>query len=80
MSESEHIVITAAVTIFGGVLLFVIGQLLSKFPIGPTQEMKKVIGGVQFNLAFHAGIILNPRVWNNNRPDKTYEALMKSVT
>lgn len=78
MSEIQHIVTTAAVTIFGSVLVFVIGQLLSKFLIEPTQELKKVIGEVQFNLAFHAPIIYTPAGRNRDRSDKAYEALMKS--
>jgi len=57
MSELEKITWTAAFTIFGGVLVYVIGQLLSKFLIDPTHELKKVIGQVRFNLAFHAPTI-----------------------
>lgn len=52
MSEPEKIIWTAAFTILGGVLVYVIGQLLSKFLIDPTHELKKAIGEVRFNLAF----------------------------
>lgn len=78
MSELEKIVWTAAFTIFGGVLVYVIGQLLSKFLIDPTHELKKVIGEVRFNLAFYAPTIHTPIARTPERSDKAYEALLKS--
>lgn len=78
MSELEKIVRTATFTIFGGVLVYVIGQLLSKFLIDPTHELKKVIGEVRFNLAFYAPTIHTPIARTPERSDKAYEALLKS--
>lgn len=78
MSELEKIAWTAAFTIFGGVLVYVIGQLLSKFLIDPTHELKKVIGQVRFNLAFYAPTIHTPIARTQERSDKAYEALLKS--
>lgn len=78
MSELAKIVGTAAFTIFGGVLVYVIGQLLSKFLINPTHELKKVIGEVRFNLAFYAPIIHTPIARTPERSDKAYEALLES--
>lgn len=78
VSEFENIIWTASVTILGGVLVYVIGQLLSKFLIDPTQELKKAIGEVRFNLAFHAPIIYSPIARTPERSDKAYEALLKS--
>lgn len=78
MSELEKIVWTAAFTIFGGVLVYVIGQLLSKFLIDPSHELKKVIGEVRFNLAFYAPTIHTPIARTPERSDKAYEALLKS--
>lgn len=78
MSELEQIAWTAAFTIFGGVLVYVIGQLLSKFLIDPTHELKKVIGDVRFDLAFYAPTIHEPIARTPERSDKAYEALLKS--
>lgn len=78
MSELEKIAWTAAFTIFGGVLVYVIGQLLSKFLIDPTNELKKVIGQVRFDLAFHAPTIHTPIARTQERSDEAYEALLKS--
>lgn len=78
MTELEKIIVTAAFTIAGGVLVYVIGQLLSKFFIEPMHELKKTIGEVRFNLAFHAPVIHTPIARNNERSQNAYEALMKS--
>ncbi|SFM36595.1 hypothetical protein [Nitrosomonas communis] len=78
MSELEKIVLTAAFTIFGGMLVYVTGQLISKFLIDPTHELKKAIGEVRFNLAFHARVIHTPIARTQDRSDKAYEALLKS--
>ena len=78
MSELEKTICTAAFTILGGVLVYVIGQLLSKFLIDPSHELKKAIGEVRFNLAFHASIIHSPIARTPERSDKAYEALLKS--
>lgn len=78
MSELVKIAVTAAFTIFGGVVIYVIGQLLSKFLIEPMHELKKTIGEVRFNLAFHAPTIHTPLARNTEQSQKAYEALMKS--
>jgi len=58
--------------------VYVIGQLLSKFLIEPTHELKKVIGEVRFNLAYHAQAIHTPISRTPERSAKAYEALIKS--
>ena len=78
MSGLEKTICTAAFTILGGVLVYVTGQLLSKFLIDPSHELKKAIGEVRFNLAFHASIIHSPIARTPERSDKAYEALLKS--
>ena len=78
MTELEKIIVTSAFTIGGGVVLYVTGQLLSKFFIEPTHELKKTIGEVRFNLAFYAPIIHTPIGRTEDRSQKAYEALMKS--
>jgi len=78
MTDLEKIGATAALTIAGGVLVYVVGQLLSKFFIEPMHELRKTIGDVRFNLAFHAPVIHTPIARNSERSEKAYEALMKS--
>ena len=78
MSEIEKIVVTAAFTILGGVAVYVVGQLLSKCFIDPVQELRKAIGEVRFNLAFHAPEIHTPIGRTKEKSDRARDALMKS--
>ena len=78
MSDLEKILWTSASTILGGVILFVIGQLLSKFLIEPIQELRKAIGEVRFNLAFYAPIIHTPISRDKENSDKAYDAIMRN--
>lgn len=43
-----------------GVLIYVIGQLLSRFFIEPLYELKSEVGQVRYNLAFYSSIIHTP--------------------
>lgn len=78
MSDLEKILWTSASTILGGVILFVIGQLLSKFLIEPIHELRKTIGEVRFSLAYYAPIIHTPISRDKERSDKAYDAIMKN--
>ncbi len=60
MNELTKIVLTASVTVAGGVIIFVMGQLLGKFIIDPLHELKKVLGEIRFALLFHAPAIMTP--------------------
>src|SRR5688572_1825903 len=63
---------------FAGVAVFVIGQLLAKFFIEPLHELRKAVGQVRFNLAFHAPTIHTPIGRSEETSDQAREALMKS--
>jgi hypothetical protein len=78
MTELEKILLSSAVTIAGAVLVYVIGQLLSKIFIEPIHELRKVIGEVRFNLAFHAPTIHTPIGRDERRSEEARSALMKS--
>jgi hypothetical protein len=51
---------TSALTIMGGLTIFVVGQFILKILIEPAHELKKAVGEVRFNLAFHAATIRTP--------------------
>lgn len=78
MSDLDKILVTSASTIFGGVIVFVIGQLLSKFLIEPIQELKKAIGEVRFNLAYFAPVIHTPISRDKECSDTAYDAIMRN--
>lgn len=74
MSDLEKIVLGA----FGGIAVYVVGQIVSKFFIEPVHELRKEIGRVRFNLAYHAPTILTPIGRSKEGSDKAWEALMTS--
>ena len=74
MTDVEKIVWGA----FGGLTVFVAGQLLAKFFIEPLHELRKAVGEVRFNLAFHAPTIHTPIGRSQEASDKAREALMRS--
>lgn len=78
MSDLEKILLTSVLTIAGGVSVFVIGQLLSKFIIEPVHELRKAIGQVRFNLAFHSPVIHTPIARSEDRSREAREALWNS--
>ena len=78
MSDFEKILLNSAMTIAGAVLVYVVGQLLSKVFIEPVHELRKVIGEVRFNLAFHAPTIHTPIGRDDKRSEEARSALMKS--
>jgi hypothetical protein len=78
MSEGDKVLFTSALTILGGVAIFVVGQFVLKYFIEPAQELRRAIGEVRFNLAYHAQVIHTPIARTPERSDKAYEALIRS--
>ena len=64
--------------IFGSIVVYLTGQLLSKTFLDPLYELRKVIGEVRFNLAYHSATIHTPAARTPDASDKAREALMKS--
>lgn len=54
MSDIQTLVFTSALTIAGGVLVTVIGQILIKFLIEPIYSQRLVVGEIADALAYHA--------------------------
>jgi hypothetical protein len=48
--------VTAALTAFFGVLVFVTGQFLQKFLLEPIQEQRKVVGEITYSLTYLAKV------------------------
>lgn len=61
-----------------GVVIFLLGQLISKFFIEPLYGLRMAIGEVQFNISFHAPVIHTPIGRSNHRSEVAYTALMSS--
>lgn len=52
MSDLWKIVLTSALTVVGGVLVLVVGQLVQRFFIDPLHEQSKLIGEIAYALAY----------------------------
>ena len=61
-----------------GVTVYVIGQLLSKFLLEALHELRKAVGEVRFNLAFHAPTIHTPIGRSKETSRAAQQALMAS--
>ena len=54
MSELERVFLTSAFTVVGGVLVFVVGQIIIKFIIEPLHDQAKIIGDITSSLTLFA--------------------------
>jgi hypothetical protein len=54
MSETLKIVLTSSFTILGGIIVFVVGQVVTKFIIEPLYEQSKLIGEIANSLIYYA--------------------------
>lgn len=64
--------------IFCSIVVYVVGQLLSKFFIEPLYELRKAVGEVRFNLSFHAPTIHTPIGRSEENSKAAEEALLKN--
>jgi hypothetical protein len=53
MSEA---ITTAALTVFAGFVVFVLGQIVQRFVLEPIQEQRRVIGEIAHALLFYANV------------------------
>lgn len=65
MYQTEFL--TAGLTIIGGVIVYVTGELLNQFKIKPLVELKEEIGRVASSLVYYAYIYTNPNVVGKER-------------
>lgn len=80
MSELEKVFLTSGLTILGGVIVYVIGQILSKFFIEPIHEQKKLIGEIADSLIFYSNIYTNPGMTAPELMKDAHEKLRQQAT
>lgn len=66
---------TVFLTIFAGVVTFVIGELIVKLVIDPVQNMKSTIGVISHTLVQYANVIANPGTPKQELMDEASTAL-----
>lgn len=80
MTELEKIFLTSGLTIFGGVIVLIVGQILTRFFIEPLHDLRKLIGEIGDVLIFHANVFSNPGVCSKEDNDKTSEILRQKAS
>ena len=79
MNELYKIFLTSGLTIFGGVLVFSIGQIVSKFLIEPIYEQSKCIGEIADALIFYADVYSDPGYQKLGESEGRREEARKSL-
>jgi hypothetical protein len=66
-----EILLTSALTVITGTLVYSLGQLISKFVIDPIHKQKEAIGDIADALVYYADVYSNPGI---GRKEKIEEA------
>ncbi len=80
MSEPYQIILTSSLTIIGGIIIYVGGQIISKFFIEPIHEQKKIIGEIDDALGFYAHIYCNPGIPPKEKIDEASNRFRQLAT
>lgn len=64
-----NIVLTAAITLIGGIILFIVQYIIIEILIRPIQKQKKVIEDVAIYLIHYSNLYTNPTQYNNTPSD-----------
>lgn len=54
MSELEKIFLTSSLTIIGGIIIYVVGQIILKFFIEPIHKQSEIVGDISDALVYYA--------------------------
>lgn len=52
---------TVLLTVFSGVMVYVVGQIIMKMLVEPIGEQRKTISKITYDLMFHANKLANPK-------------------
>jgi len=75
VAELSKAMLTAILTIFGGVIVFATGQFIEKFFVAPLDRFRRTLGDLAFNMIYFANIYTNP----SNNVDETRLALLHKL-
>jgi len=73
MAEIYKIFLTSALTIIGGVLVYTLGQIISKFFIEPVHEQAEIIGDISDALVYYAREYSSPGLLPRDMLDEAHE-------
>ena len=80
MSELEKIFLTSGITIFGGVFVFVVGQIIQKFFIEPIYQLFSHIGIISVDLVYYGQYYANPGMGKEEKLGETSDNIRKDAS
>ncbi len=80
MSQIQQAVLTAALTIAGGVAVFALTQLTQKFLLEPWQEYLKAVANIDFMLLLYGNVVGTPGGATNEARMEARRALRESAS
>ena len=60
MSDIFKVLLTSSITILSGTAIFVVGQIVIKFIIDPTQALRKTLKDIQYAILFYQASYSTP--------------------
>ena len=60
MSDTTQIIITAIITAGGAFVVFLLGQIVTRWVIDPLRDFQRLLGRIDFSLDFYANVWSNP--------------------
>jgi len=67
MNNWNQILTTAFLTVFSGVFVFCLGQIILKFFIGPIQKLDECRGKICDTLIFYRNVYMNPGTFSKKK-------------
>lgn len=79
MSELWRIILTAVLTIAGGVIVYALGHLFVALFVEPIHRLRSLIGEIADSLVFYANVYSNPGSGKMERMDEASEVLRRQA-
>ncbi len=80
MSEEWKIVLTASITVAGGVIVYVLGHFLEVLFIEPIHRLRSIIGEIADSLVYYAPVYGNPGLLAKEICDEASETLRRQAS
>ncbi len=79
MSELWGIILTAVLTIAGGIVIYVVGHLFEAIFVEPIHRLRSLIGEIADSLVFYANVYSNPGILPTEKCDEASETLRQKA-
>jgi hypothetical protein len=80
MSDLLKILLTSGLTIVGGLVVYVFGQIATHFFIDPYHEYRKTVGDIADTLVYYANVYMNPGSSERERMDEASKILRQKAS